>query len=214
MAKLHWNAKDLTGQVFGRLTVIGIGESRRKHRVYWRCRCACGSIKDVAGDQLTSGDSKSCGCNQHAGHRRTHGQSDKRVHIIWLGMKQRCENPRSHAYRLYGERGIKVCERWQTFENFLADMGHPEPGLTIDRKNNDKGYSPDNCRWATRFDQARNSRRNIMVSHNGITQNLSDWARALKISSSAISRRIRELGVKVAIEGPIVRRRRGANVSA
>lgn len=157
MARMHWNVKNLTGQKFGLLTVIGFAGSIA-HKSHWLCRCDCGNNKTVKGIYLTDGATKSCGCNRFAGHRRTHGKSHTRAFNIWLGMKQRCENPKNPAYRLYGGRGIAICARWQKFENFFADMGPAPNGLSIDRKDNDKGYDRSNCRWATPLQQSRNRR--------------------------------------------------------
>lgn len=200
---------------YGRLLVTAMSPIRRgaSKRVIWICRCDCGSEHAASSSDLVSGSTQSCGCTQHDGRaRRTHGQSHTRAFNIWLSMKQRCENPKSHAFRLYGARGIKVCERWQSFGNFLADMGHPATDLTIDRIDNDLGYEPGNCRWADRTTQAKNTRRNILITWRGRTQNISDWARELRISNSTLCRRIRELGIPLAFEKPVRRRANGTFV--
>lgn len=127
-----------------------------------KCRCACGKTRIVIKQKLWNG-TKSCGCLSADNTRRrsiTHGLSSTKTYKAWVQMRQRCENPNNPAYRYYGERGIRVCRRWQSFANFVKDMGvRPSPKLTIDRINNYDGYNLSNCRWATRKQQAKNQRR-------------------------------------------------------
>lgn len=161
---------DLTGQKFGRLTVVRFA-GRSRHRLsLWECSCECGKTTTVTSGNLRQGISKSCGCGREVSHLK-HGyaraKGPKRTEYeIWGSMIKRCENPNHVAYKNYGGRGISVCERWRYgeagktgFECFLEDMGtRPSPDLTVDRENNDGNYEPGNCRWATWSQQVRNRR--------------------------------------------------------
>ncbi len=155
---------DLVGHKYGLVTVLG--EPKRCPGSFsWKCRCDCGTEFTALAGNLRSGKTKSCGClrDKLAKDRIRHGQARKRSitneHRIWRGMIQRCTNPKSTSWKHYGARGISVCERWMTFENFFADMGKKPDDLSIDRINNDGNYEPSNCRWATRSEQQRNKRR-------------------------------------------------------
>jgi hypothetical protein len=145
--------KDLTGQHFGRWTVLGLGE-RRDRRTFWTCECACGTIRDVAGNNLRRGMSTSCGCYHREKASESafkHGLVDNPLYAVWVSMKDRCSNPNNKSWRWYGGKGIQVCPRWtEDFRNFWEDMsGTWEPGLTLHRKDSSKGYEPNNCCWVT-----------------------------------------------------------------
>ena len=155
------STKDLSGQRYGRLTVVGdTGRRDDSGRVIWRCRCECGNERDAVGRDLTAGRTTSCGCKKSERAKTaatTHGAKGTPEYRSWQSMLTRCTNPKYHRWDRYGGRGITVCDRWQTFENFLADMGARPAGTSLDRfPNPDGNYEPGNCRWATRQQQRSN----------------------------------------------------------
>ena len=165
------NAIDLTGQKFGRLTVIALSPERQSGQRMWQCRCDCGKQPTIRSDHLRSGRQISCGCwniekaGLQSGMIRSHGLTHHPLYHLWVNIKHRCNNPSYHSYHLYGGRGITIADEWaNSFERFLADMGErPSPNHSIDRKDNDGPYAPWNCRWATKKEQARNMRTNALI---------------------------------------------------
>lgn len=183
--------KDMIGQVFGYWTVIGYAGS--KGGATWLCRCHCGIEKVVTGDTLRRGRSESCGCRPYSRNTPVkHGKTRTAEHNVWVGMKKRCHNPSCDAYPHYGGRGIKVCDRWlESFAAFLEDVGpRPSPQHTIDRIDGNGDYSPENCCWATKKEQANHTRRNYALTALGRTLNLRQWQDETGIGWSTIKRRL------------------------
>jgi len=178
----RWNPRDLTGSRFGRLTVLELYSRRTgtARRTRWRCRCECGKIRIVIDHNLICGSTKSCGCWNRSGIARIrHGQAKRGHHTpefrAWYSMRARARGT-SGDPRRYRDRGIRVCKRWDSFENFLADMGRkPSPTHSLDRKNNDKGYSPKNCRWATPKQQSRNTGTSKFVRVGKLRFTYAEW---------------------------------------
>jgi hypothetical protein len=183
--------KHVPGARFGRLVIV----SRAGTRI--TCRCDCGQSKIVSLANLTTGHTASCGClrTEMTVKRSTkHGASRRGKHTrafdIWTGMRKRCSNPRSKDWPNYGGRGITICERWRHFENFLADMGEPPAGASIERKDANGPYAPDNCIWATRKEQNSNTRRNHLITMFGRKQSLAAWCEEIGVQRSTVHRRL------------------------
>lgn len=179
---------DLTGKTFGMLTVLRVGGKDNDRAYRWVCECDCGNVMEIRGVSLrATNGTKSCGCMIAISNKRTkttHGHSrsaDRGAcspsYYSWSSMRSRCTNENDSYYHRYGGRGIKVCERWERFENFLSDMGERPAGLTLDRVNNDGNYEPGNCRWATRAEQHSNRHDNRRLSYGGKTLIIAEWSR-------------------------------------
>lgn len=194
---------DLSGQKFGKLTIISYHRaSEKERRALWLCQCECGNQTTTSGKMLRSGHTKSCGCLQSettAKRNFRHGFKKRNAEDVtggayecWCKIRQRCNNPNCDDYEGYGAKGIKVCDRWDVFENFLADMGsRPAPHLSIHRLKNELGYSPDNCIWADAIVQANNKTNNRRIDCFGKSQTASEWSRESGIHVQTILTRLK-----------------------
>lgn len=180
------------GTRFGRLMTVG-NRTWEKHAVVW-CICECGNFSLPHISTLIVGKSKSCGCLRKELLLKKftkHKMSKTKEHNTWVRIRQRCENPKNSDYYLYGGRGISVCERWQSFENFYADMGDaPSENHSIDRIDGTKNYEPSNCRWATVAEQSQNRNCVLKVTHNSQTKTLKEWELVTGIKAETIYARI------------------------
>lgn len=193
-----WNFIPLEGQIFGRLVVISFSHKLVKDKgtkVFWKCRCSCGKTAVVSASELRKKHTRSCGCyaseklsNRNLKHGKAKRACADSVYGIWCGIKKRCGNPNSTEYKRYGARGIRVCERWNSFDNFLEDMGNrPSATHSIERIDNSKGYFPENCRWATPKEQANNTRRNVIVKINSKEMTLAQAVRSPEANPYSLS---------------------------
>lgn len=178
---------DLTGQRFGKLTVIK-KSSQIGEPVKWECLCDCGNTTFVTTRNLKKGNTKSCGCL-----KLKHGLTQTRIYRIWKDMKQRCYNPNNKFYNNYGGRGIKICNEWyndvNVFYNWAVNNGYND-SLEIDRINNNCGYSPENCRWITHQEQQYNKRSNRLVEYNGELKPLMTWVKELGLDYHKVNLRL------------------------
>lgn len=196
--RAHGSTKiNIIGRRFGRLIVIEETDERTKcGEIKYRCKCDCGNEKIIAGTALRYGKSQSCGCilsESSAKRARSHGKSKTRLYKIWAGMKDRCTNPQRREYKDYGGRGITICGEWDDFQAFYIwsiENGYAD-NLSIDRIDNDGPYSPTNCRWATRKVQGNNTRSTVHITVDGETKNIGDWAAAVGVARSTISRHMK-----------------------
>lgn len=200
---LEFVCPNIIGQRFGRLVVIA--KTKMDSITRWRCRCDCGKETIVQKASITSGRTQSCGCLQRemaSKASKKHGMSHTGIYKIWNAMRQRCENPNVKGFRHYGATGITACKGWLTFDNFFADLGHRPRGKSLDRIDNSLGYfcghcsecvsyaQLDNCRWATRREQANNTHRNRFVTFNGQIHSIAEWARRLGIAPNTLHTRL------------------------
>lgn len=188
--------RDLTGQRFGRLVVKNFSHFNTKHVAYWVCMCDCGKKRIVSRNNLTSGHTKSCGCLAQEIDSMLffkHGGRKTRLYKIWCGIKDRCKNKNRDCYKNYGGRGITICNEWENdfsvFQNWALNHGYKQD-LSIDRIDNNKGYTPENCRWTTNIEQQNNKRNNILINFCGRTQTLKAWCTELNLKYHAIYLRI------------------------
>ena len=191
------------GRRFGRLVVESVGRERRGKRnmIIARCRCDCGTVKDVFWEGLAKGRTRSCGClkKELVAERlrrlaTKHGGRYTRLYKIFNGMKDRCYNHHNANYARYGGRGITICNEWRcdfaAFREWAMSHGYADD-LSIDRIDNDRGYSPDNCRWADAKTQCNNFTRNHRITVNGQTHTMAEWSRLTGVHASAILKRLK-----------------------
>lgn len=190
---------NLTGQRFARLTVtLKTLDTVKSGATIWECLCDCGSVVYIPTGNLRSGQTRSCGCLQKEAvtktnrNKVTHGLTDTPEYRIWGLIKDRCYNVKNKRYCDYGGRSISMSDEWkESFETFYQDMGpRPSEEHSIDRRENDKGYSKENCRWATKEEQANNTRRNLLIEFDGEKKTLAEWCRELTVSYPDVYRRI------------------------
>lgn len=190
----------MIGEKFGRLLVVSeekdyISKSGGKHKQF-NCICDCGKSVTVLKEHLTSGRTKSCGCLRHENGISTHRQTGTRLYRIWGNMLSRCSNHNNPAWERYGKRGISVCNEWKKYEDFMAwalSNGYAD-SLTIDRKNNNGNYCPENCRWIDSTAQNNNKRNNHIVEYDGTSHTIGEWATIIGTPYKTLHRRIVSLG--------------------
>ena len=191
---------DLTGERFGRLTVLERDTNQDQSRsVYWKCLCDCGNEVSVRSRSLRNGDTKSCGCLQQETRSQTgkrnkkHECQDRKLQAIWRTMKHRCSSPKHNRYRNYGGKNIHVCEEWQDFDVFAQwALSHGyQHGLTIDRINVNSSYTPDNCRFVTSKEQANNKTTNKWVEYNGEKYTVAKLADKIGMKYTTLNERLR-----------------------
>lgn len=190
--------RDLTGLKFNKLSVLKIAY-KNVYTVYWLCKCDCGNTTIVNSHNLVSGNTKSCGCYMKERIKKTntiHGFTKSRLYSVYLGMKQRCYNKKSPAYKSYGGRGVKICDEWLSkatgfvaFKNWALKNGYTE-NLSIDRIDVNGNYEPSNCRWTNELVQANNKRTNRFIIYKGERKTMAEWSRIFGISYSAIQYRL------------------------
>lgn len=194
---------DLTGQRFGRLTVVDRAENDKRNQAKWHCRCDCGTDVVVYSYNLRNGNSKSCGClnreNLHSGMRTTHGDRRTRLYRIWCNMLDRCNNIHASRFPNYAGRGISVCQEWHEYTSFKdwAIRNGYRDDLSIDRIDVNGNYEPCNCRWATKEIQDNNKRRSHFLLFKGKKMTISQWSSEVGIPASVIENRINRLGWSV-----------------
>lgn len=191
--------QSLVGQKFGELEVIA--RDSNKNRTYFVCACSCGNRVSVREDKLKNGQAISCGCRRRKRSDATHDMSRTRLYHVFEAMRQRCGNPRAQEYKNYGGRGIKVCEEWrgtggfQRFYDWAMRNGYdenaPYGSCTLDRIDVNGDYTPENCRWVTSKEQAKNTTRNIIIEYGGEARCLKEWSEVTGLSYAAIAKRYR-----------------------
>lgn len=202
---------NMVGERYERLLVTSRADNNKSGRAMWNCLCDCGKTKAIIGVTLRNGRSKSCGCirsEMNTERLTIHGMAQSPEYSVWVAMIQRCTNPNNKEFENYGDRGISVCERWvNSFSNFIKDMGErPTHRHSIERVDNNTGYSPENCAWATMTEQSKNKRTTIFCTINGVKKPLVDWAREYCIDPGLIrDRKRRGWSDEQAVFNPLIK---------
>lgn len=194
---------DLKGNKYGRLTVTGksgLKRSKGGHSsITWNCLCDCGNEVVLTTSALTSGNTKSCGCYKKDRNSKIftkHGMSETKLYKVWSSIKDRCFREYNKQYRDYGGRGITVCDEWKRdfkyFYDWAIENGYQD-GLTIERKDNDGNYCPENCCWIKRTEQSKNRRNCHYITYSGVTKTLSEWCRELHVDRETLRRKEKEM---------------------
>jgi len=177
----------LIGKQFGRLTILNL--YRNNNRTFAECICTCGNSKNINFHAIKIEHTTSCGCYNKEVITK-HSLYGTKEYRSWQHMLRRCDTPNTDSSHLYFEKGIRVCERWKIFLNFLEDMGNaPTVTHSIDRLDNNKGYYKENCRWATKIEQSRNTNRNKLIEYNGEVKCMSEWAETFNIKYGVVVKR-------------------------
>lgn len=218
------NFEDLTGKKFNRLTVIERAGSNKNKQALWLCKCDCGNEVKVISADLKSGHTKSCGClhiqriiQYNKQTKSTHNMTNTRLYKIWYTMKQRCYYTKHKSYNNYGAKGIRICQEWindfQSFYDWAIKNGYDENAkygkCTLDRIDVNGNYEPDNCRWVDMKVQTRNRTNNHLLTYNGETHCISEWAEKLNIPKYAIMNRLRQKWNLQKIFNTPIRKRKG-----
>lgn len=204
---------DLTGQRFGKLSVIKEVGREKSGSVSWQCKCDCGKLTTTSSTYLRKGHTKSCGClheGKLADGNKKHGMHGTKIYYSWYGMKRRCVDKNNKAYYRYGGRGIEVCEKWHTFEGFYEDMSAThKDGLQLDRIDVNKGYYKENCRWSNSIEQANNKENNRVLTYEDKPYTMSELSKKFNINYGTLKSRLNKgLSVQDAVSEPIQNKRR------
>lgn len=190
---------DLTGKRFNKLLVLERTEKVKGQKPHWICKCDCGNKTIVSSTNLKRGQTKSCGCKRYESKNIKHGMTGTRIYNIWFSMRQRCYYAKNRCYNTYGAEGKTVCDEWkdnfQAFYDWAMANGYQD-NLSIERIDNSKGYSPDNCKFATTIEQANNKRNNRWITYNNETHTMAEWARIKDIPYRRLKNRL-QLGMQI-----------------
>ena len=195
---MHKSRLAILNKKFGKLLVLETAGSDNHKNGLYKCKCDCGKIVILTRGQITKSKTKSCGCvwkqlNKEKG--TTHGMHGTSIYSIWLGIKYRCYNKKHKRYKDYGGRGITVCVEWlESFENFYKDVGDRPKGMSLDRKDNNKGYSKENCKWSTTKEQNNNKRDrkdSNFITYKGKTKTITQWAKRSGLTATTVSDRLK-----------------------